>query len=279
MDPLRIGLVFVSVFLGLRLAGVLMGRLERALAPVSRGVGMPAGLLAVGVLEPRLAHGALSRLLREGEVTERHVVAYSLVSWPFRFAAMYLRLGIFPLALGALGMVGAAYLAMVFVPSLVGLAIGMAMVRGLSWPQLDAAPHERTLAALRQALGVTARYAAFEAVFYGLSLLGVSIPLGWLPLSPTAVAVLAAASARPSLGVMAAGPALANGLITPVETLAALLMGRLVYMTVYEFPRSTVQFYASYYPARTAMRILMYTAGIMYPTTVLLVVGLMFMGR
>ncbi len=278
MDPLRIGLVFVSVFLGLRLAGVLMGRLERALAPVSRGVGVPAGLLAVGVLEPRLAHGALSRLLREGTVTERHVVAYSLVSWPFRFTVMYLRLGLFPLALGALGVVGAAYLAIVSVPSLVGLVVGVAVARGLSWPQPDAVPRERTLSALRQALGVTVRYAAFEALFYGLSLLGVSVPLNWLPLSPTAVAVLAAASVRPSIGIMAAGPALANGLITSTETLAALLMGRLVYMTVYEFPRSTVQFYASYYPARTAMRILMYTAGIMYPTTALFVVAL-FMYR
>ena len=250
------GGLFVARFLSAR-AWLFVG--------LSRRLGVPGGLFVVGLGEARAAHAALAQLLRRGEVDFRHVLKFSFVTWPVRVVFLHLRLGVVPVAVGSLGLLGVAYLSLVYLPSLVGMAIGLWLGRGLRWPEADAAAARLSAPSIfRTALSVAGRYAVFETVFLALDLWNVKIRLDWLPLSPEAVAAASLAAVRPTLGIMAAAPPYWGGRVSAGEVLAALLLGRLVYMALQEFPRATVQFYGSIYPPAVAGRLVLYTAAVLF---------------
>ena len=269
MEPqliaIRIATVFASVALGVYMAEKLMTRLPG----ISRArlLGIPAPLLAMAALDARSAHAYLAQLLSSGAITIRHVYAYTLVTWPIRTLLLQLRVGALPLALASLGpLLGLAYLALIMGPSVLGLALGLTVFRAGEWPGeagLRAAARGAR-GALRLAASITAKYAAFEAVFAVVRFLGIQPRLDWLPLSPIAIAVASIAAVRPTMGIAAAAAPLANGLITPIEALAALFVGRLVFMTVYEMPRTYAQFYATIYPAPVAARVMALTLAVFY---------------
>ncbi|MFN3803751.1 MAG: hypothetical protein ACK4SY_01700 [Pyrobaculum sp.] len=264
----RVFSVFLSTALGLLLARYLYDRLEALTRPLSRRLGVPAPLLALSIGEARAPHVVMAQWLRGGAVAFRHVLVFSFLTWPIRVVLLHLRLGIIPLALGALGLLGAIYLSVVYLPSVVGLLLALHLGRGLVWPVgIDAGRQFASINILKTAGGLTARYAAFEAIFAAMDLLGIRIDFSFLPLRPEALAVASVASVRPSLGIMAAAPAYFGGRISAGEVLLSLLLGRLVYMSVFEFPRSAVQFYGSIYPPSVASRLVLYTALVMYGAT------------
>lgn len=285
MDPAELALkaawgtaaAFASTLLGLLLARRLYDRLEALARPISRLVGMPASLVALSAVDPRTPHVLLAQAMRQGILDFRHVLAFSLATWPLRSFMLHLRLGIVPLALSSLGPLGAAYLAAVYLPPLAGLALAIRR-RPARWPEGLAAAGRAAVSPLRAALSVTARYAVFEALFAAVEALGLR-PRLELPLSPEAVAIASAAAVRPSLGIAAAGPAYRLGRVAASEVLAALLLGRLVYLAAYELPRGAVQLYASIYPPGVASRLALCTAAVIYGVSlplVLLVLALKF---
>ncbi|MEZ0318559.1 MAG: hypothetical protein ABWK05_01010 [Pyrobaculum sp.] len=260
---LRAVTVFVSVAVGLYVARYLLWRVERLAAPLSRRTGIPASLIALSAVESRTPHAVLAQLLKEGRVEFRHVLQYTFATWPIRVVSLQLRIGVIPVALGALGLLGAVYLLIAYLPSFLGLFIATRVKA--AWP--DVAASARMISSVnvwRQAVSITLRYLAVEAVLLSLEAAGVGVTLHWLPLPPEAVAVASVAAVRPTYGIMAAAPLYYSGRVGALDVLIALLAGRVVYMTVYEFPRTTVQFYASIYPPRVAGRITAYTAAVMY---------------
>lgn len=265
----RVAWVFLWVYAGLWAARLLMSRLDRYMQPLSKRLGIPASLILLTIAEARSAHAVAAEYLKKGEIGPSHVVKFSLVTWPFRTFLMHLRLGIVQLALSSLGPLGAIYLGVVYLPSLTGLAMGLVLWRGAAWPSLDiAARAAPRVNILKTSLSIAARYAAFETLFLALDMAGLRIDLSFIPLSPEAVAIASIAAVRPSLGIMAAAPAYWGGRINAAETLAALLIGRLLYMSIYEFPRSTVQFYGAIYPPGLAGKLVLYTAAVMYAVTI-----------
>ena len=273
----RVVSVFVWVAAGLAAARVLLSR-PGLFAGLSRRLGVPASLFLLSLGEARAAHVVLADLLRRGAVGFRHVVKFSFVTWPLRVVLLHLRLGVVQVALGSLGLLGAVYLGVVYLPSLAGLALGLWLGRGLQWPEVEASP--RGLSApsiLRTAFSVAWRYAAFEAFFLALDLLGLRVELGWLPLSPEALAVASIAAVRPTLGIMAAAPPYWGGRMSGAEVLAALVVGRLVFMTLQEFPRSAVQFYGSIYPPAAAARLVAYTAAVLFAVSLPVAAALLWL--
>ncbi len=264
----RVLTVFISTALGLWVARHLYRRLELLATPLSKRLDLPVGLVALSIAEARAPHAILARWMAEGAVTFRHVLTFSFVTWPLRTVLLHLRLGIIPLAVGALGPLGLAYLSIVYLPSVVGFAIATRMGRGLQWPRnVDTAKLATSVNILKTAAEIAGRYAIFEVVFLLLDLWGVRISLDFAPLTPEAIAVASIAAVRPSLGIMAAAPLYFGGRMAAAEVLLALLLGRLVYMSVFEFPRSAVQFYGSIYPPAAASRLVVYTALVMYGVT------------
>ncbi len=263
----RVASVFVWVVVGLVAARVLLSR-QGLFMGLSRRLGIPASLFLLSLGEARAAHVVLAEHLKTGAVGFRHVLKFSFVTWPLRVVLLHLRLGVVQVAVGSLGVLGLVYLGVVYIPSVVGLALGLWLGRGLRWPEVEAAA--RGLSApsiLRTALSVAWRYAVFEAAFLLLDLLGLRVELGWLPLSPEALAVASIAAVRPTLGIMAAAPPYWGGRVSGAEVLAALVVGRLVYMALQEFPRSAVQFYGSIYPPKVAARLVAYTAAVLFAAT------------
>jgi hypothetical protein len=124
---------------------------------------------------------------------------------------------------------------------------------------------------------VAARYAVFEAVFFALDLSGVRLELGWIPLRPEAMAVASLAAVRPTLGIMAAAPPYWGGRLSAAEVLAALVVGRLVFMALQEFPRSAVQFYGSIYPPAAAARLVAYTAAVLFAVSLPVAAALLWL--
>ncbi|MEM1615069.1 MAG: hypothetical protein QXP31_03575 [Pyrobaculum sp.] len=262
---LRAATVFVSVVAGLYAARYLLWRIEKLAAPLSKRTGIPASLIALSTVDARTPHAVLAQLLREGAVEFRHVLQFTFATWPIRVVLMHLRIGVIPVALGALGLLGAVYLLIVYLSSLLGFFIAVRVKA--AWP--DVAASARRIASInvwRQAASITLKYLAVEAVLLALEAAGLRMRLDWLPLPPEAVAVASVAAVRPTYGIMAAAPLYHTGRVGAVDILIALLAGRVAYMTVYEFPRSAVQFYASIYPPGVAGRITAYTAAVMYAT-------------
>jgi len=261
----RAAMVFISVAVGLLAAKYLLRHLERVAAPISRRTGVPASLVALAVADARTPHAILARALGEGRVDMRHIVQYTFATWPIRVVLLHLRIGVIPIALGALGLLGAAYLAVVYLSSALGFLLAT-RIRA-KWPDVTAdVAKTPTVKILRQAASITARYAVFEAVFMALEALGVAVPMEWLPISPEAALVASISAVRPTYGIMAAAPLYHAERLTPLEVLIALVAGRVAYMTIYEFPRSAVQFYASIYPPAVAAKLTGYTALVMYAT-------------
>lgn len=271
---LRALYVFISVVVGLLFAKYLLSRVEKLATPISKRVGVPASLVALTIAEARTPHVVLAEAYKSGAVEFRHILQFSFATWPIRVVLLHLRIGVIPIAIGALGLLGVVYLFFVYLSSFVGLAIAARIKK--KWPDFSAAASRvATVNVWRTAASLTARYLIFEAIFLAIEAAGVKISLGWLPLSPEAVAVASISAFRPTYGIMAAAPAYWGGRIDGLETLVALLTGRLVYMTIYEFPRSAVQFYGSVYPAAVAGRLVTYTAAVMYSTTLPIILVLM----
>lgn len=261
----RGALVFFSVAAGLYIASRLLWKVERLAQPISQRTGVPATLVALAVAEARTPHVILADAYRRRAVGFAHLLQFTFATWPIRVVLLHLRIGVIPVALGSLGLLGAAYLGIVYLSSALGFIIALRIKA--KWPELSAELKRLRGANIwRQAFSVTWRYMVFEAIFLLLDHLGVRFTFNWLPLSPEALAVASIAAFRPTYGIMAAGPAYHAGRIGSVELLLALLLGRVVYMTVYEFPRSAVQFYASIYPPSVAGRLTAYTAAVMYST-------------
>lgn len=264
---LRAATVFFSVLVGLYIASRLLWRIERLAAPISKRTGVPASLVALSAVEARTPHVILAEAYKRGDLGFSHLVQFTFATWPIRVVLLHLRIGVIPIALGALGLLGAAYLAMVYLSSLLGLAIALKMRN--TWPDMAAEIRRVSSASpLKRAAAVAGSYLLFEAAFIALDLLGLRLSLDWLPLSPEAIAVASISAFRPSYGIMAAAPLYHEGRVGPLELLLALMLGRVVYMSVYEFPRSAVQFYASIYPPAVAGKLTAYTATVMYSTAI-----------
>ncbi|MEM0276439.1 hypothetical protein [Pyrobaculum sp.] len=264
---LRAATVFFSVLVGLYVASRLLWRIEKLAAPISKRTGVPASLVALAAVEARTPHVILAEAYKRGDLGFGHLIQFTFATWPIRVVLLHLRIGVIPIALGALGLLGAAYLALVYLSSLLGLAISLKLRN--TWPDMAAEIRRvSSINPLRRAAAVAASYLTFEALFIALDLLGLRLTLDWLPLSPEAIAVASISAVRPTYGIMAAAPLYHGGRLSPLETLLALLLGRVVYMTVYEFPRSAVQFYASIYPPAVAGKLTAYTAAVMYSTAV-----------
>jgi len=264
----RILNVFLAVAAGVYIAEKMITRLPRA---GGRILGVPTPLFAISAVDARAAHAYLAQLLSSGSITMTHVYVYTLLTWPLRTLLLQLRVGALPLALTSLGpLLGLAYTMLVMGPSTIAFIVGLVMARRVEWPDVAELRSVRRgfRGALRTAASVTIRYAAFEAVFAALSRFGIKLSLAWLPLSPVAIAVASLAATRPTMGIAAAAAPLAHGLITPLEALAALFVGRLIFMTVYEMPRTYAQFYASIYPAKVAARVMALVLAVFYPTSI-----------
>mgnify|MGYP001770664190 CR=1 FL=1 len=262
---LRAATVFFSVLVGLYIASRLLWRIERLAAPISKRTGVPASLVALAAVEARTPHVILAEAYKRGDLGFSHLVQFTFATWPIRVVLLHLRIGVIPVALGALGLLGAAYLALVYLSSVLGLAIALKMRN--TWPDMAAEiRHVSSASPFKRAATVAGSYLLFEAVFIVLGQLGLRVSLSWLPLSPEAIAVASISAFRPSYGIMAAAPLYHGGRVAPLELLLALMLGRVVYMSVYEFPRSAVQFYASIYPPAVAGKLTAYTATVMYST-------------
>jgi len=230
----RAAMVFTSVAAGLFAAKYLLCHLERVSAPISRRTGVPAGLMALAVADVRTPHAILARAFGEGRVDMRHIVQYTFATWPIRVILLHLRIGVISIALGALGLLGAAYLAIVYLSSALGFLLATRI--RVKWPDVAAdVAKTPTVKILRQAASITAQYAVFEAVFIALEALGVAVPMGWLPISPEAV-------------------------------LIALVAGRVAYTTIYEFPPLCRPVLRLHIPPAVAAKLTGYTALVMYAT-------------
>lgn len=99
-----------------------------------------------------------------------------------------------------------------------GLAIGLALLKGATWPSLEIAVESIPgVNMLKTSPLIAARYAAFEALFLALDMAGLKINTPFLPLTPGVVAIASIAAVIPSLGIMAVAPAYWEGRINAVS--------------------------------------------------------------
>ncbi|MEM1599120.1 hypothetical protein [Pyrobaculum sp.] len=84
---------------------------ERVAAPPSKKTGTPASLTALSFVDARTPLATLAKMLGEGALGFRHVFQYPIATWPK--GVVMLRIGVMPVALGSLGLLGGVYLLVV----------------------------------------------------------------------------------------------------------------------------------------------------------------------
>jgi len=66
--------------------------------------------------------------------------------------------------------------------------------------------------------------------------------------------ILSVQSISPTMGILAAGEMLRQCLIGVKETLLVLILGRLIFLIVFDYPRHSFPFYVSMYPTKLAAK-------------------------
>ncbi len=273
-------MILALVFVGSLIANLAMELgLTRALAkpfnPLLKAAKMPEGLsavLALSLIDSRVAHAALSTHFRRGELSENHVVACFLLMTPLGAVPLFIR-HYAPIAYAALGLyVATLYLSLIFIPLAVRALIGVAYSRRLEWRHVELESERRVerggfkralnsavkltkdvairLALVTLALILMSYFHAYEALSSVLTPLTSKIGL-----SAAGASIVAIRAVSPSIGLFVAGDLLQRGVIGVKEGLISLLMGSLLFMITSDYPRHAFPFYASVYPVKLAAKL------------------------
>ncbi len=92
--------------------------------------------------------------------------------------------------------------------------------------------------------------------FGALSLTSIALQEMKVPLSSQALTAFATSALRPMAGVLMAGELIRSHFIEAREAMLALALGKLAFLTTQDLPRNVSPLYASFYPIKTAAKLL-----------------------
>jgi len=293
--------LLATVFLGVFVADVLAqrGLFIKLGAPfrfVVRIAGLPlqlSSVLTVGLIDSRAEHSILSTLYKEGKIGDRHVMSYTMMAMPFSGTRLLIQYTL-PTAVALLGVdMGLMYFLLMVIALLVAIAIGV--VIGRTSPKLQISVDElearrgaasykaAAKKALRMCYRVGIRYVVvytvvtalfFAGVFTYVENLGKAIT-AYTPLGVYPVTIAVLYSTSPIAAMALAGELASKGLATAKEALMRLILGRLFFAVISEYPRHSFPFYVSFYPVKLAAKL---TALLILNTAVSVPVQLLVLG-
>ena len=275
--------LLATTFIGVFLADILfsMGihrRIGRPLRPLLKSAGLPEELsipIVTGIIDSRAEHAIVSSLAKNGTLSHREVVCYSLISLPFGGSRLMVQY-VLPVAVAGLGpFIGAIYVSL----SVLGLFIGMAM--GIVGGRIFLAKNQRNitlegeiaskkvdlrrslLKAALMAKNIGIKYIIVIMILSTLIYLGffdylknLSTPLARAFLvSPAALPITVTYAVNSMAAILMAGESIKSGIVTWKDALVALFMGRIIFAIISEFPRHSFPFYVSIYQPKLAMKL------------------------
>jgi len=279
----------VSCFFGVLIATFLMeaevaDKIGRVLIPLIRASHLPEELslpAIMSLLDNKTAHLVVSSLRKEEKIGDSVVITYNLVTRPFTTVSMLIRTSL-PVALAALGLyVGLFYVSLViaaaFMCMVAGTIYGRIKLKLVSSLQFKIPistidkPSRRGAfrAAFKKATAmvrfVMKRYLLVLAFMIFLTLIGFFDWLGsmigaytrMLGFSPEFALLLSVRSVAPTVGILMAGEMLRVGMISVREALLALIIGRLIFLIIFDYPRHAFPFYSSIYPLKLAAKLVL----------------------
>ncbi len=277
-------LMYVGMLLGFLVSELgLEPRVSKIVSPLVRIARLPdeAGLaILTYAFSPAAAHGLLGALYERGVVGDVDVIAAILVG-SLMVRIYYLLRFYIPYALPVLGPVlGGAYIAYAFTASLLMASIGVAYARlkgrreqrGTAGSLGGELPVSAKRRSFKEALRESARKAwklycriawklalalgvvtvLLQAGFFKAvgSFLADKIP--WL--TAEQLAVVAAMIASPIAAIPVAGELYRRGLLTMGQALSALIIGRMIFISVNDMPKSALPVYTSVYGRKLGIK-------------------------
>lgn len=275
-----------STFVGVFIAYILMEiglaeKISKPLKPLMKACKLPKELsipAMMGVLDHKAEHSVISSLRKNNLLNDSAVLAYNLATMPLSFVFFFFKLYL-PVVIVSLGLyVGLLYIAFSLLTSMVAMIVGIAYGRvkleckSINIPQkIDSPVKKKTVAknSLKKAMGMTTyvikRYILVLITMTALTFVGF---FDWLKVviqsytssigfSPEFAFILSVQSVNPTIGILTAGEILRKSLISIKEVLIALLLGRLLFLIIFDYPRHSFPFYVSMYPAKLAAKLTM----------------------
>ncbi len=296
----------LASFIGVFIAQILMSyrSTHKALffvKPLINGSNLPDQLslpAAIGIIDARAEHSIISSLFRRHVISEAEVLVYNLVTDPLGF--IYTLRYLIPRTIAPLGLVvGSTCIALHFIRSVMAFLIGFICGKLLLKPKevtsevgvpsvgnRDSVSRDGIVRASKEALLMTIyflkRYAVVLAVLFFLDYLHVfdymAIAIKQLtspiPLTPQAFSILIAHTVSPTYGYIVAGEMIRQGAVAVKEALIALTLGSFLFLLFNDITRHSFPFYATLYPARTALKLsllLILTSAISLPVQLVVV--------
>jgi len=269
--------LLATVFLGVFVAEVLAqrGLFTKLGAPfrfVEKIAGLPlqlSSVLTAGLIDSRAEHSILSTLYKEGRIGDRHVMSYTMTAMPFSGTRALIQY-ILPTAVALLGVnMGLMYFLLMVAASLVAMAIGI--VIGRTSPKLQIsvdAPEARRGAAsykaaakkaLHMCYRVGIRYVVVYAIVTALLFAGVfayvenfgKVITTYIPLGVYSATIAVLYGTSPIAAMALAGELVSKGLATAKEALTGLILGRLFFAIISEYPKTLFPLLRQLLPRQT----------------------------
>jgi len=279
-------LLLATTFIGVFLADVLFSKglhrkIGRPLSPLLKAARLPEKLsvpMITGMIDFRAEHAMVSSLASNKALSHGEVVCYSLVSLPFGGSRAMIQY-VLPVAVAGLGLtVGAIYVSLLVLGLFVGMVMGVVggriFLKGGRDIALGNGARGRRAGGkvdLRKSLaraasmtkGVGIRYVMVVMVLSLLLYFGVfehlkslSAPLARAFLvSPASLPITITYAINPTAAILMAGESIKEGIVVWKEALIALLVGRIIFAMISEFPRHSFPFYVSMYRPRLALKL------------------------
>lgn len=275
----------IACFLGVFTANVLLEfglakLISRPLVPLMRFANLPEAFsmpAIVSIIDIRSGLSVVKHLLDRSKVDDSMVIAYKLTTRPFSATHMLIRYNL-PVSIAALGpFVGSIYVALSFASTvicmLMGIVYGKLKIKTRSEEvKLDLARCTKNKgdvvkSSLKSALDVTkkvvCRYAIITTVITSLLFFGffdfvsnnVDAYIKQVGLSSDFATLISINIFSPTSAMLTAGEFLRNELLSVKECLTALFVGRLLFLTIMDYPRHAFPFYASILPAKLASKL------------------------
>jgi hypothetical protein len=275
---------FIGVFIATFLIEIKLARkIGRPLTPLMTASKLPKELsipAMIGILNSKAEHSIVSSLKKNNSLSDTTIVIYNLVTMPLSFAFFFLKFYL-PVVIVSLGLyVGLLYTAISLFSSLIGMIIGVTygrlkleitsitITRRADFTVKKKIAAKNSLkTATRMTTYIMKRYLLILAFIATLTLTGffdwlksaVQSYISTMGFSPEFALILSVQSISPTMGILTAGEMLRQCLIGVKETLLALILGKLIFLIVFDYPRHSFPFYVSMYPTKLAAKLTMTT--------------------
>ncbi|MCQ5341300.1 MAG: hypothetical protein NO483_06330 [Candidatus Methanomethylicia archaeon] len=272
----------IACFLGVFIANLifefsLIQLISKPIIPIMKIANLPTILSIPTLISIIDIRGGLSIISSiKHKIDDSVVISYKLVTRPFSIIPLLIR-NYLPISIISLGLfTGSFYIILIFISALISMIIGiiygrLKIKKSYDLELISNNKEKRKIDTIKNSLNlaidttkkIIPKYVIIISIISLLISMGffntisdkLDIFIRQFGFSSSSTLLISIHTISPTSSILTAGELLKNGLISIKECLLALLIGRLLFIIVMDYPRHSFPFYVSFFPVKLAFKL------------------------